>query len=92
MSGPSAFLSVFGTLYGILAAVVVFEVWTQYNHTSELVDKEAQRLERLFRLTLYFRDPKLTDKMKDAIKNYANLVIQGPEPFARAVKHIEEDY
>jgi hypothetical protein len=76
VSGLSAFLSVFGTLYGILTAFVVFEVWTQYNRISELIDKEAQGLERLYRLVLYFRDDMLTAKIKAAISEYANLVIQ----------------
>jgi hypothetical protein len=77
VSGLSAFLSVFGTLYGILAAFVVFEVWSQYNHVSELIDKESQGLERLYRLTLYFRDDKLTAQVKNAIAEYANIIIQG---------------
>jgi len=76
-SGLGAFLSVFGTLYGILAAFVVFEVWNQYNHISELVDKEAQGLERLYRLTVYFRDDALLARMKSAIGEYASKVIQG---------------
>lgn len=75
VGGLSAFLTVFGTLYGILTAFVVFEVWTQYNHISELIDQEAQGLERLYRLALYFRDETLTKKMKAAITNYADLVI-----------------
>ncbi|MEX1143585.1 MAG: hypothetical protein WEC16_02000 [Anaerolineales bacterium] len=77
VGGLSAFLSVFGTLYGILAAFVVFEVWTQYNRISELIDKEAQGLEQLFRLTLYFRDDILVSKMKAAIADYASKVIRG---------------
>ncbi len=76
--GPlGAFVTVFGTLYGIMTAFVVFEVWNQYNKTQELIENEGQGLERLFRLTLYFRDNKLTEQMKTVIKNYANLVIQG---------------
>lgn len=77
VSGLSAFVTVFGTLYGIMAAFVVFEVWNQYNKTVELVDLEGQGLERLFRLTLYFRDEKLTKQMKTAIKTYADGVIEG---------------
>jgi hypothetical protein len=77
VGGLSAFLSVFGTLYGILAAFVVFEVWNQYNHISELIDKEAQGLERLYRLTLYFRDDKLTAQVKNAIAEYADIIIEG---------------
>ncbi len=77
IGGISAFLTVFGTLYGILAAFIVFEVWSQYNHVSELVDKEAQGIERLYKLTTYFRDDALTKRMEDAIRDYAGLVIQG---------------
>lgn len=77
VGGLSAFVTVFGTLYGIMAAFVVFEVWNEWNKTSELVDLEGQGLERLFRLTLYFRDNKLNDRMKAAIKKYADGVIAG---------------
>lgn len=76
VGGLSAFVTVFGTLYGIMAAFVVFEVWAQYNKTSTLIDQEALGLERLFRLTLYFRDEKLTKKMKDVIEHYAQIVIR----------------
>lgn len=77
VDGISAFLGVFGTLYGILAAFVVFEVWTQYNKISELIDREAQALEQLFRLSLYFRDPDFTERMKAGIREYVEQVIAG---------------
>jgi hypothetical protein len=77
VGGLSAFLSVFGTLYGILAAFVVFEVWNQYNRISELIEKEAQALEQLFRLSLYFRDETLMQRMRDGIGEYARLIIEG---------------
>ncbi|MBI5613656.1 DUF4239 domain-containing protein [Candidatus Gottesmanbacteria bacterium] len=75
VGGLGAFVTVFGTLYGIMAAFVVFEVWGQYNKTSTLIDNEALGIERLFRLTLYFRDEKLTKQMRESIENYANIVI-----------------
>lgn len=77
IGGLSAFLTVFGTLYGILAAFIVFEVWSQFNQSSQLIDKEAQGIERLYRLTLYFRDEALAKRMKAAINDYARLVIEG---------------
>ena len=77
IGGIQTFFGVFGILYGIMAAFVVFEVWNQYNETSGLIDKEAQGLERLYRLTLYFRDEKLTKEMLTMIKNYAQKVIEG---------------
>lgn len=75
VGGLSVFVSVFGTLYGIMTAFVVFEVWSQFNATTKFIDQEALGLERLFRLTLYFRDVKLTEKMKKAIEKYIKLVI-----------------
>lgn len=75
VGGLGAFVTVFGTLYGIMSAFVVFEAWAQYNKTSTLIDQEALGLERLFRLTLYFRDEKLTLKMKEVIEHYAGIVI-----------------
>lgn len=77
VGGISAYVTVFGTLYGIMAAFVVFEVWNQHNNTSKLIDQEAQGLERLFRLTLYFRDTNLTKQMKETIESYAHLIIAG---------------
>lgn len=76
VGGLGTFVTVFGTLYGIMSAFIVFEVWAQYNKTSTLVDQEALGLERLFRLTLYFRDKKLTKQMKEVIEHYAAIVIR----------------
>lgn len=77
VSGLGSFLSVFGTLYGILAAFVVFEVWSQYNRISALIEKEAQMLEQLFRLSLYFRDDTLVARTKAGIREYATQIIEG---------------
>ncbi len=77
VGGLGAFVTVFGTLYGIMTAFVVFEVWNQYNRTVEAISKEAQGIERLYRLVLYFRDDKLTMKMKEVLVKYLKLVIEG---------------
>ncbi|MFA5894923.1 MAG: hypothetical protein WC851_04055 [Candidatus Shapirobacteria bacterium] len=77
VGGLSTFIGAFATLFGLLSAFVVFEVWGQYNKTTLYVDKEASGLERLYRLTLYFRDKKLNLSMAKAIENYAKMVING---------------
>ncbi len=77
VGGLSSFLGVFGTLYGILAAFVVFEVWSQYNRISALIGKEAQALEQLFRLSLYFRDPEFTQRIKLGIREYIGHIVEG---------------
>jgi len=75
VGGIGAFASVVGTLYGILVVFILFEVWTEFNKTSQLIDKEAIGLERLFRLASYFRD-NVSTKMEKAIVDYAKLVIK----------------
>ncbi|MBI2464773.1 DUF4239 domain-containing protein [Candidatus Shapirobacteria bacterium] len=77
VGGLSTFIGAFATLFGLLSAFVVFEVWGQYNKTALYVDKEASGLEQLYRLTLYFRDKKLNRVMASAITKYANMVIKG---------------
>ena len=77
VSGLGAFVTVFGTLYGIMAAFIVFEVWGQYNKTAALVAQEAQGLERLYRLAIYFRDEKLSREIKETITAYSKLIIAG---------------
>jgi len=77
VGGLGAFVTVFGTLYGIMTAFVVFEVWGQYNKTSDLVSQEAQGLERLYRLSIYFRDENLASRIKEAITSYSNAIITG---------------
>ncbi|MCW5876706.1 MAG: DUF4239 domain-containing protein [Anaerolineales bacterium] len=77
MDGISAFLGIFGTLYSILAAFVVFEVWTKFNKIAELIAREAQALEQLFRLSLYFRDDDFTERMKAGIGEYVGHIVEG---------------
>jgi hypothetical protein len=59
-----------------MAAFVVFEVWSQFNKTTSLVENEAHGLEKLFRLILYFRDDNLTAQMEKAIKKYGQVIIK----------------
>ena len=77
VGGVSAFASVFGTLYGIIIAFVIFEVWVQFNRLSSLVDREALGIEKLYRLALYFNDKKISLQMKKAVEKYAKVVIKG---------------
>lgn len=72
-AGP--FASIYGTLYGIIMALVILEVWTQFNKTSTKVDDEAAGLEKLFRLAKYLRDKPLEEKMKKTIKKYIGWIV-----------------
>jgi len=68
VDGLSAFATIYGTLYGVMAAFIVVEAWEQFNKTQELIGKEALGLESLYRLALYFRDTEMGEKMKAALR------------------------
>ncbi len=76
IGGISVFASIFGTLFGILTAFIVVEVWNQYNKTSELIDSEASGLEKVYRLSLFFRDDTFSGNIKNAISEYINTVVK----------------
>lgn len=77
VGGLSAFATIFGTLYGIMTAFIIFEVWGQWNKISMLIDQEATGLERMFRLCLYLNDARVEKHMKKAIFDYASMIVKG---------------
>ncbi|MGH7245668.1 MAG: hypothetical protein ACREGI_01895 [Candidatus Levyibacteriota bacterium] len=92
IGGISAFLVVYGALYGITAAFIVVEVWVKFNNTKQLIEKEAQGIEKFYNLTLYFRDSKLTKKVKALILDYITIIKH--ESFAQmgeGTKHTDEE-
>ncbi len=76
IGGISAFLVAFGSLYGIIAAFIVVEVWGKFNNTKYLIEQEAEGLEKLYLLSSYFRDKKFTEHMYTKISDYIKLIIQ----------------
>lgn len=74
--GLSAFASIFGVLYGIIAAFILFTVWSQFNSTSQSIDTEANALKQLYRFVLYLKDEGVQREIYEAIKNYTKSVIE----------------
>jgi len=58
--GISGFASIFGALWGILVAFIIFTVWSQFNNTSTYIESEANALKQLYRLTLCLKNQKET--------------------------------
>jgi len=73
--GVSGFASMFGALYGIIAAFILYTVWSQFNNTSSYIDAEANALKQLYRLVLCLKNEKAAKEIEETIKNYAKLVI-----------------
>lgn len=92
IGGIGSFLVVFGTLYGIMTAFIVVEVWNQHNKTSHLFEQEAEELEKLFRLSLYFRSEVFSKKIKDVISQYGKILITSEfKHLGEGQKHEEEE-
>lgn len=86
------FVQVIGTLYGIMAAFIVYVVWERYNKISEISEKETDSLSELYALTTYLEDDEINLKIKVAIKKYAEAVIQrGWRKLGRGEKSVKAD-
>jgi len=73
--GISSFASIFGALWGIIVAFILFVVWSQFNNTSSHINAEADALKQLYRLALCLKNEKAAKDIEEAIKNYTALVI-----------------
>lgn len=70
------FIQVIGTLYGIMAAFIVYIVWDRYNKISEISEKETDSLSELYALVTYLEDDKMSLIIKKSITQYAKTVIE----------------
>lgn len=71
----SNMIALFGVLFGLLLAFVVFEAWKQYTDLSNCVVQEATGCERLFRTYRYFRDKKSEEKFKESLVKYLQAIV-----------------
>ncbi len=68
------YLQTVGTVYAVLLAFVVYVVWTQYNEAARFVDREANDLYDLFRITRGFSEPIRTDTLR-RLRDYADAIV-----------------
>lgn len=73
--GLSGFASIFGALWGIIVAFILFVVWSQFNNTSSYIDAEANALKQLYRLVLCLKNGGAAKEIEEATRNYTKLVI-----------------
>lgn len=75
LGGINNFIALFGTLFGLLLAFVVFEAWKQYTDLSNHISLEATGCERLFRTSRYFRNKELDSSLKKLLTTYLSTVV-----------------
>lgn len=70
-----AYISAIGTLYGILAAFIIYVVWNQFTETDNAVRLEANELFGLCQYTVYLDDPHALETVIAATDKYAASVL-----------------
>src|SRR5215475_14093280 len=83
--GVAAYLTVIGSLYGIIVAFLMFVVWDQYNHVQIGLDKEASALEDLCRVAEFLSDRDSANRIRFMLRQYIkDTVSDEPQHLAMA--------
>lgn len=69
------FMDILGTLYAIMAAFIIFVVWSRYDDIREVADRETDSLSELYALATYLEDKEINSQIRQAIIEYAEAVI-----------------
>lgn len=70
------FIEWFGVLYGLLLALLMVEVWTNYNQVGEEIDKEADALRMLYWTAQHLQDQEIARCIARSTLEYADLALQ----------------
>lgn len=73
------FLSVLGTVYGILLAFVVVVVWQRFETARDIVEKEGNAAASLFHEARAFSEPGAS-RVSEAARSYLNVVVADEWP------------
>lgn len=76
IGGIGWLLGVVGTIYTLVAAFTMVEVWNQFNNTSNLISREAKVLISLWNYANYFNDKKLDLQLRRALLAYIDVTMQ----------------
>ena len=73
------YLQTVGTIYAVLLAFVVFVVWTQANDVRRLIERQADELADVLRVTMAFKGPAASGVLT-AARAYAREVADNEWP------------
>ena len=69
------FIEWFGVLYGLLLAMLLVEVWTNFNRVVEEIDKEADALQMLHWTAQCLRQEGAAQRISETILGYVDVVL-----------------
>ena len=76
LSGIGILVSFLGTIYTLIGAFTIVEVWGQFNTVNSLLSKEAKSLTSIWNYIDYLNDKVLDKSMKAALVAYINSTIK----------------
>lgn len=75
IGGIGWLLGVVGTIYTLVAAFTMVEVWNQFNNTSNLISREAKAIISIWNYTDYLNDRSLDQKMQKCLTTYLDTAM-----------------
>ncbi|KKT40724.1 hypothetical protein A3K29_00230 [Candidatus Collierbacteria bacterium RIFOXYB2_FULL_46_14] len=75
IGGIGWLLGVVGTIYTLVAAFTMVEVWNQFNNTSKLISNEAKSIISLWNYTDYLNDKNIDQKMQTSLLAYLDQTL-----------------
>lgn len=82
INGIGWLLGVVGTIYTLVAAFTMVEVWNQFNNMSNLISEEARALSTLWDYAEYLNDPKFDKMLQKRLLAYISAVLASEHPQA----------
>lgn len=70
IGGVGWLLGVVGTIYTLVAAFTMVEVWSQFNNTSNLISREAKSIISIWNYIEYLNDKKIDRSMQKVLTGY----------------------
>lgn len=73
ISNLTLFTGAIATLYTLIVAFIIVEVWGQFNSISKYISEEAKAITSIWNYTDYLNDSSLSKKMKEGLLSYINV-------------------
>lgn len=74
LSNLSSYTGAIATIYTLIIAFIIVEVWSQFNSISTFLASESKALTSIWNYTDYLNDKKIDSKMRKALVEYVKAV------------------
>jgi hypothetical protein len=76
IGGVGLFISFLGTIYTLISAFIIAEVWGQFNGMGEMLSSEAKSISAIWDNIDYLNDQKISEGMRKVLSAYIERLMQ----------------